>query len=93
MPVKIGPDRRIRIEIFPPARVPQNRAFATGNHDRLFPKPILHLCERMPHVFVIQLRNLLHGSDGTGPSENRELSAPRFSNDAPDQTRYCRATL
>src|ERR1700677_1880282 len=56
MPVQIGPDRRIRIEIFLALGVAQDRPFSRHDHDWLAFAPIPHLRERMPDKGPIQLR-------------------------------------
>ena len=60
--VHIGPDRRICIEILPPAAVPKRTPLPSHNDDRLFAQPIFHLRERMPDELLVELGQILHGA-------------------------------
>src|SRR4051812_48662265 len=54
MPVEISPNGRIGIQIFLPVSIPQNRAIARSNDNRLALQPIAHLRERMPDIFMVK---------------------------------------
>jgi hypothetical protein len=53
--MKIGPDGRIGVQIFPPACIAQHSAMPLDNDHWLAPEPIPHLRERMPNIAVIKL--------------------------------------
>ena len=63
MPVQVGPDGRIGVEIFAAFRVAQHRAVAVRDDNRLARQPVLHLREGMPDVAVIKFGQLMHAGD------------------------------
>ena len=58
--VKVGPDGRVGVEIFPPTSIAEHCAFALANYNRLARQPVAHLGERMPDVRVIQFCQRMH---------------------------------
>src|SRR5262245_58934628 len=60
VPVKVGPNGRIGIEVFASFAVAQHGAPPLDNDNRLASQPIPHLSERVPNVAVIQLSNSFH---------------------------------
>ncbi len=58
--VQVGPDRGVGIEIFPAARVLQDRPVAARDDDRFTFQPVAHLRERMPEVMVVELGESVH---------------------------------
>src|SRR5687768_8599504 len=60
--VEIRPNRGIRVQILPPATVPDRASFPSHNDDRLFAQPIFHLRERMPDELMVQFAEILHGA-------------------------------
>ena len=60
--VQIGPDGGIRVDVFLPVHVAQDRALPGLDDDRLLGHPVLHLCEWMPEMPVIFLCRWTHVS-------------------------------
>src|SRR5688572_24000118 len=60
VPVQVGPDRRVRVQILAPPHILEHRSPALHNHDRFTLQPIAHLRERMPDVLMIELRKGMH---------------------------------
>jgi hypothetical protein len=52
----ICPDRRISVDVFSAAAVPQDRPFSFDQNERLMPfrAPLHHLGERMPAMGLVQ---------------------------------------
>src|SRR5256885_14683801 len=79
MPMEIGPDRRVGIEVFPPPRIAQHRPVAFRDHNRFGLQPVAHLREGVPDVTMIESGELIHGR-GEAPravARHRPLSEPR----------------
>ena len=61
MPVQIGPDGGVRIQIFASTDIYQDSALAANEHDGLAFQPVPHLGEGMPEIFVVQFSEKMHG--------------------------------
>src|SRR5580698_4985690 len=61
VPVQIGPNGGVGVEKFAPASVAQDGALAGRDDNRLAPQPVAHLREGMPDVFLVELREFIHG--------------------------------
>src|SRR5438128_3967411 len=78
VPVQIGPDGGIAVEIFATAHIPQHCAPARNDDDRLAFEPVAHLCEWMPDEGVVEFGKFVHrGSRAQGASfrGERELTS------------------
>ena len=62
VPMKIGPDGGVGIEIFLAMDVPQKRALARDDDDWLGLQPVAHLCKLMPDVLVIEPGQVMHAA-------------------------------
>ena len=60
VPVQVGPDGGIGVEVFTAARVAQHGAPAGHDDDRLAPQPVAHLGEGTPDVGVVELGERVH---------------------------------
>ena len=61
MPVQIGPDGGVGIQVFASMDVFQGRALAANQHDGLAFQPVPHLGEGVPEIFVVQFSEKMHG--------------------------------
>src|SRR5437867_7562403 len=62
VPVQIGPDGGIAVEIFATAHVPEHCALSGNDEDRLAIEPVAHLRERVPEIRVVELSGLMHAA-------------------------------
>ena len=60
MPVEVGPDGGVGIEILFAVNIAQHRSFTGRDDNRLAFKPVAHLGERMLDVGVVELSELVH---------------------------------
>src|SRR5437868_2595097 len=60
MPVQVGPDGGIGIDVLTAVNIPQHCAPARRNDDGLPLEPVSHLGERVPDMPVIELGKLVH---------------------------------
>src|SRR2546425_5864064 len=63
VPVQIGPNGGIGIEIFATAQITKYCALSGNDDDRLAIKPVAHLRERVPEIRMIKLGERMHGAD------------------------------
>src|SRR5439155_22293107 len=61
VPVQIGPDGGIAVEIFATSHITEYCALSGNNDDRIAIEPFAHLRERMPYVRPVELSQLMHG--------------------------------
>jgi hypothetical protein len=62
MPVEVGPDGRIGIQVLAPVGITQHRPVSGHDYNGLTLEPFLHLRERMPDVAMIELGQLIHAT-------------------------------
>lgn len=62
MAVEVCPNGGVRVEVLIAADIAKDRPLAGRNHDRLAFEPILHLCEWMPDVTMIQFSEPVHSN-------------------------------
>ena len=60
VPVQIGPDGGVGVEILAAMRIPQHGAVALHDEDGLALEPVPHLGEGMPEVAVVQFSEGVH---------------------------------
>ena len=60
VPVQIGPDGGVGVEIFAAMHIPQHGALALHDDDRLALEPVAHLGERVPEVAVVEFGQRVH---------------------------------
>ena len=53
--VKVGPDRRVGVDVFPATDIPKQRPFAPLNEQRFASEPVAHLGEWMPEILLVEL--------------------------------------
>jgi len=75
VPVQIRPNGGIGVEVFFAVSIPQHRAFALNDYNRLALEPVAHLRERMPDVCVVELHEFVHGDFKFGISDVKPASA------------------
>ena len=74
--VEVGPDRGVGIQIFPAARISQQRPLPFNDDDGFALEPIPHLGERVPEVAVVEFGKRVHGLKNRNPkSEIRSAEA------------------
>src|SRR6266566_1579952 len=62
VPVQIGPDGGIAVEIFATSHITEYCALSGNNDDRLAIEPFAHLRERVPKVRAVELGERMHGA-------------------------------
>ena len=66
VPVQIGPDGGIAVEIFATSHITEYRSLSGNDDDRLAIEPAAHLRERVPEVRVVKLGERMHGAVQNG---------------------------
>jgi hypothetical protein len=64
--VKVCPDGGVCVQIGTAAMIPEDGSLPACDDDWLRFEPILHLRERMPDIFLVELGEFPHGGDGMG---------------------------
>lgn len=58
--VEIGPDRGIRVEVFPVIHIPKHGPFASCDDDGFPLQPVAHLGEWMPDELMVEFCQWMH---------------------------------
>ena len=62
VPVQIGPDGGIAVEIFATSHITEYCPLSGNDNDRLAIEPVAHLRERVPEVRVVKVGERMHGA-------------------------------